>query len=111
MDIHKIKYLDCTLDAKHLKNRILLLKATMEAIREDEKPSRELLEKWAASLSKKYNMPWHIVRQTKSGYLMVSVEVEPGAYSTLDCHSYYEALCKYILLVKEYRRIRGMSPK
>lgn len=103
MEIYEIKNCDCSL----LKDRIKLVKATMEAIHCDEKPTKEQLNKICKSLRNKYGMQLKNFKQ-KNGKIFASIETERGSYSTFVCLSYYELMCKYILFVKamkEYRKL------
>lgn len=102
MKIHEIKNLDCSL----LKNRIKLVKATMKAIKTKEKPDKAKLSSICKSLMKKYKIKIRRFKQ-ENGLLFVSLEIEPGTFSTFYCYSFYELMCKYILYVKaikEYRK-------
>lgn len=101
MEIFVIKYLDCS----KKKNRVLLVKEIMRILKCTEKPSMQKLEKVVSSVEKKYNFPIHKVVQ-KDNRIVVSVEVSSGSYSTFIVHSQYEFMCKYILFVKEYRKVR-----
>lgn len=106
MEIYQIKGLDCS---KH-SNRLLLLKEVKQAIKSEEKPSIERLEKICKSLQEKYKMPMRKFKQ-KDGKLFVSIEVEQGSYSTLCCLSYYEVMCKYILYVKAWKAMKKLEVK
>lgn len=104
MEIYEIKNLDCS----NFKNRKKLLYKTMEVINVDEKPSKEQLQKICKSLRNKYGIKVNNFKQ-KEHCLFVSLEVEPGIYSTFYCNSYYELMCKYILYVKcirDYKRTK-----
>ena len=101
MKIYEIKGLDCS----KAKNRIYLLKEVKKVIKAEEKPTKEKLEKICKSIQKKYKMLLRKARQ-KDGKLFVSIEIETGTYTTLCCLSYYEAMCKYILLTKEWVAIK-----
>ena len=101
MEIFVIKYLDCS----KKENRVLLVKEIMRVLKCTEKPSKAKLEKVCSFVEKKYNFPIHKVIQ-KGNKLVVSVEVSSGSYSTFVVYSQYEFLCKYILFVEKYRKIR-----
>lgn len=106
MEVYQIKYLDC----REKKNRQKLLQEIMKATKQTEKPSKEFLERFSRSVGDKYKMPVKLVKQVDN-YLFVSVLVEGDSYSTLECQSYYEALCKYILLVQAYKKYREQKVK
>lgn len=102
MEIYEIKYLDCS----SFENRIKLLKATKKVIRSEEKPTKKQLYSICKSLMKKYKIKIKKFRQ-ENNLIFVSLEVEPGAYSTFYCYTFYEMMCKYILYVKaiqDYRK-------
>lgn len=97
MENYEIKYLDCS----KVENRIKLVKEVNRVIKHKEKPSKEELKRICKSLQKKYDMKMKSFRQSEN-YIHVSIEVFPGTYSTLVCNSFYELMCKYILIVKNY---------
>ena len=71
----------------------------MKIIKADKKPSIELLEKWQRSLQKKYKININVFEISKCD-MQVSMEIEQNVYT------YYESLCKYILMVKEHVKYR-----
>lgn len=102
MEIYKIKNLDCSLP----ENRQKLLKVTKKVIKSEEKPTKKKLYSICKSLMKKYKIKIKKFRQ-ENGLLFVSLEIEPGTYSTFYCYTFYEMMCKYILYVKaiqDYRK-------
>lgn len=102
MKIYKIKNLDCSL----LENRQKLLKVTKKVIKSEEKPTKNQLHSICKSLMKKYKIKIKKFRQ-ENDLLFVSLEIEPGTYSTFYCYTVYEMMCKYILYVKaiqDYRK-------
>lgn len=102
MKIYKIKNLDCSL----LENRQKLLKVTKKVIKSEGKPTKEKLHSICKSLMKKYKIKINKFRQ-ENDLLFVSLEIEPGTYSTFYCYTVYEMMCKYILYVKaiqDYRK-------
>ena len=106
MMIFQIKNIDCS----KKKNRIILVKNTMKVLKLDHKPSKEELEKYCKKICKKYDIPVKNFEQ-RNGVLFVSIEVEPGSYSTFICFSYYEMMCKYILYVKAVLKNRKLKGK
>lgn len=100
MENWEIIYLDCS----KKENRKKLLKEAMKAVKSDEKPTKEYLEKFSYSVGKKYKMGVQLVKQVK-GKLFVSIRYE-DSYITIMCDSYYEALCKHILIVKQMRKLK-----
>lgn len=78
----------------------------MKAIKSEEKPDKARLNSICKSLMKKYKIKIKRFKQ-ENGLLFVSLEIEPGTFSTFYCYSMYELMCKYILYVKaikEYRK-------
>lgn len=106
MEIYEIKNLDCSL----LKNRKKLVFEVMNCLGLDERPDKETLHKICKSLMKKYHVKIKIFKQ-KTKYLLVSLEVEPGTYSTYFCETLYEMMLKYVLYVNEIRKYRRMKSK
>ena len=106
MEIYEIKNLDCS----DIKNRKKLLKEVMECMGLDERPDKETLHKICKSLVKKYGIKIKIFKQ-KTKYLLVSLEVEPGTYSTYFCESLYEMMLKYVLFVYEWKKYKRKKPK
>lgn len=101
MKVYEIKYLDC----KKLKNRQRLLREIMKVTKTDEKPKESYLEKFAKSVGKKYGMPIQLIKQMESK-MVVSIRVTQDSYSVFEAISYYELLCKYILLINEFRKMK-----
>lgn len=97
------------LDCSTKKNRKKLLLETMKVTKQEEKPTKQFLEKFSYSVGKKYKMQVQLVKQVGEK-LFVSVRYEEG-YITFLCHSYYEAICKYILLIYEMQRYKKMKVK
>lgn len=106
MEIYQIKSLDC----RNMSDRKRLLDEVKKVLKRDEKPSKESLEKISRSVGEKYKMPVALVKQN-SDYLLVSVAIEGGAFSTFRCYSYYEALCKHILLVQAFKKYYELKVK
>lgn len=106
MEIYEIKNLDCSL----LENRKKLLKVVKKLIKSEDKPTKKQLYSICKSLMKKYKIKIKNFRQ-ENGLLFVSLEIEPGAYSTFYCHSFYEMMCKYILYVKAIKDYRKAEIK
>lgn len=82
----------------------------MKALKIEDKPSKEYLEKICKKISKKYNIPVRKFVYGKNKYV-VSVEVEKGSYSTFVVKTYYEMMCKYILFVKAYLKSKKVKVK
>ena len=99
--IYRIQNLNCS----QKKNRIKLVKAVMKTIKVNKKPSIELLEKWQRSLQKKYKININVFEISKCD-MQVSMEIEQSVYISFVCNTYYESLCKYILMVKEHVKYR-----
>lgn len=99
--IYRIQNLKCS----DKRNRIKLVKAVMKIIKADKKPSIELLEKWQRSLQKKYKININVFEISKCD-MQVSMEIEQNVYTSFVCNTYYESLCKYILMVKEHVKYR-----
>lgn len=99
MEIFQIHYLDCREPA----NRRILIREIERVLKCNSKPSIERLERFSKSVSRKYGMPV-VMAESSAEKLTVSVRVGQDSYSVFECHSYYEALCKHILLVECYTR-------
>ena len=99
--IYRIQNLNCS----KKENRIKLVKAIMKLIKVENKPSIELLEKWQQSLQKKYKIKVNVFEISKCD-IQVSVEIEQNVYSSFICNTYYESLCKYILMVYEHKKYK-----
>lgn len=106
METFEIYNLDCSVK----NNRKRLLKETMEAIKEEDKPDIELLKKYCKHLGKKYKMKIHMIHKMDEE-LFISVLHPNDGYVTYKAKSKYEALCKYILLVRNYNRYRKLKVK
>lgn len=106
MENFEIYNLDCSVKT----NRKRLLKEVMGVTKQEEKPSKETLEKYSRILGDKYKMKIHLVKQ-QGKQLFISVIHPNDGYVTFKTNSYYEALCKYILLVREYSRYRKLKVK
>ncbi len=106
MMIFQIKNLDCS----KKKNRIILVKNTVKALKLDHKPTKEELQKYCKKICKKYDIPVSRFEQS-NGALIVNIEVEPGTYSSFVCISYYEMMCKYILFVRAILKNRKLKVK
>lgn len=105
MKQHEIINLDCS----KKENRKRLLLETMKVVKKEEKPTKQFLEKFAHSVGKKYKMQVQLVKQIGTK-LFISVKYEE-AYITFTCISYYEALCKYILLIYDMQKYKKMKVK
>lgn len=105
MEIFEINNLDCS----YKTNRIALVKATMKALKTDEQPTKKELETICKKLNKKYGYRLKGMKQ-QEGTIFVSVKFQ-GGYHTMACHSYYEMMCKYILLVKQFVKWSKMEAK
>lgn len=106
MKIFEVKNLDCS----KKNNRVLLVKETMKALKIDEKPSKEYLQKVCKKICKKYDLPVKKFTQMQ-GNLLVSIETEKGSYSTFVVQSCYEMMCKYILFVRAYIKSKKVKAK
>lgn len=106
MEIYEIKNLDCS----KLKNRKKLVYEVINCLGLKSRPDKETLHKICKSLMKKYGVKIKIFRQ-KTKYLLVSLEIEPGTYSTYFCETIEEMMLKYVLYVNEIRKYRRMKPK
>lgn len=95
MEMQDIIYLDCS--KKY--NRKWLVKKTMKAMKYEEKPTKEQLQKFLHKISDKYNINYS-VSVIDDQYRQLNVEVFRGSFSCCKCYSYYEALCKAILIAK-----------
>ncbi len=102
VEIYRIYGLDC----REKRNRIALAKDTARAIKVNSKPDLLLLERWYKSLSKKYKMEANIYKISKRN-ISLNINVNGDSYSSLECRSYYECLCKYILYVEQWRKYNG----
>lgn len=89
---------DCSIK----KNRILLIKKVMKILKTEDKPSIEKLQKASLKIGDKYRMPARIFDVDGNISLVISVE---GGYSIISCKGKYEAYCKHILYVKEYKKL------
>ena len=106
MMIFQIKNLDCS----KKENRIILVRNIIKVLKLDHKPTKEELEKYCKKICKKYSMSIKRLEQ-RNGVLFVSIEIEPGTYSTFICFSYYEMMCKYILIVRAVLKNRKLKVK
>ena len=95
MEMQDIIYLDCS--KKY--NRKWLIEKTMKTMKLKEKPSKEQLQKFLYKILQKYNIN-HSISIIDDQYKQLNVEVFRGSFSCCKCYSYYEALCKAILIVK-----------
>lgn len=82
----------------------------MEALKKDEKPLKSELEKYSAILSEKYKMKVQLVKPI-NGKLFISITHPNDGYVTFETDSYYEALCKHIILMRNYNRYRKLKVK
>ena len=105
MKSYEIIYLDCS----KKENRKKLLKETMKVVKKEEKPTKEFIEKFSYSVGKKYRMGVQLVKQV-NGKLFISIRNEE-AFITILCDSYYEALCKHILIVKAMQEYKKQKVK
>ena len=105
MKSYEILYLDCS----ETKNRIKLIKEIKKVTKQERRPEKSYLEKFSASVGRKYKMQVQLVKQIKSK-LFVSVQYE-DSHITFDCLSYYEALCKHILIVNAMRKYKSLKVK
>lgn len=104
MEVWQIKGLDCSVK----ENRKKLLKEVMKVTKQEEKPTEEFLERFARSVGKKYDMPINIVKYVKSG-MFISYKYDKDAYGSFTARSYYESLCKYILLIRAHVKFKSLK--
>lgn len=107
MEIYRIKSLDCFWK----ENRIKLVKEVMRALRLEEKPSKETLEKYCKKIYNKYKIGVKTAKIKENGKLQVNIETAPNSFSAMNCLTYYEALCKYILFAEAWIKYKNKCNK
>lgn len=98
------------LDCSQKQNRKILLKEVMAILHKDEKPTKSELERYSAILYNKYKMKIHLVKQI-GDHLFISVLHPNDGYVTFETNSYYEALCKLIILIRNYSKYKKLKVK
>lgn len=106
METYEIYNLDCSVK----NNRKRLLKETMEAIKEEEKPDKVTLKRYCKHLGKKHKFKFQLVKPINDK-IFISVLTPHDGYVTFYVNSNYEALCKFILLIKAYVKYRKLKVK
>lgn len=101
MEIYEIYNLDCS----KKENRKILLNETIKVLGLDEKPTKEELKKYCKMVKAKYKIKMSS-KKLENGY-QINLEVERYGYSVFKCITPFEAMCKYILFCKAWKKVRG----
>lgn len=101
MRIYEIK----ALNSLHKSDRVALVKEVMKSLNLKEKPDEVLLRKALPDIEKKCKVRIKSIINYHD-HFVVNIDTHTG-YSELECRTYYEFLCKYILYALEWNRLRN----
>lgn len=93
------------LTCDNAEEKSLLIKAVKKVLKVD-KIRKEDLERICRKIEVKYNLPFNVFYDKRHNLYLLSIEVSRGTYTTANCKTKTEALCKYIVQAKYQIKLR-----